>query len=264
MPKIKVNDAHFYYKLQGEGQPVIFISGYTKDHKTSAAFLDQFAKKFQILTFDNRGVGQTEDDGRPLSAELMAGDVMALAKELHLEKPHIVGTSMGGTIAQNIGSCYGDRISKLILHVTSPKWRRAMLNGLETLLYLREKGLSFDEIFNASLPWIYGENLLQDEKRIQEVKKFILDNPFPQSLENQKRQFEVLRHFDGHKGLSSIRSPTLISHSKEDLLVLSYEARLMKDKIPHAEIHVWEGGHDVFFDCPEHLGERFVKFFQSS
>ena len=112
------------------------------------------------MTFDNRGVGQTEDDGRPLSAELMADDVVALIKELGLKKPHLIGISMGGTIAQSVASRYGDQISKLVIHVSCPKWRQAMLDGLGSLLRLRELGLEFEEVFRATLPWMYINSII--------------------------------------------------------------------------------------------------------
>lgn len=55
-----------------------------------------------MLIFDNRGVGQTTDDGVTLTVELMAQDVMALADALNLKKPHVIGRSMSGTIVQHL------------------------------------------------------------------------------------------------------------------------------------------------------------------
>ena len=191
----------------------------------------------------------------------MADDVVALIKELGLKKPHLIGISMGGTIAQSVASRYGDQISKLVIHVSCPKWRQAMLDGLGSLLRLRELGLEFEEVFRATLPWIFGQRVLEDENCIQEIKKFILDNPYPQTLEGQKRQFEVLRNFDGRDSLSLIQSQTLISYAREDLLVLPYEVEWMKSQLPHARSHEWEGGHGLFFDFPEQLAERFTEFF---
>ena len=106
MPKILVNNAEFYYELNGTGQPLILISGYTCNHNFWHPILDTLSSKFQVLTFDNRGCGKTKDNSQPLLAKLMADDVMALAKALGLKKPHIIGQSMGGTIAQTVASNY--------------------------------------------------------------------------------------------------------------------------------------------------------------
>ena len=125
MPKIKANNATFYYELVGKGQPIILIAGYTCDYSTWQLMMEQLSNHFQVLVFDNRGIGQTTDTNEPLSAELMAEDVIALSEQLHLDKPHIVGQSMGGTIAQTIAAKFPDKINKLCLLTTSAKWRHA-------------------------------------------------------------------------------------------------------------------------------------------
>ena len=112
MSKIKLNNANFYYELHGKGHPLILIAGYSGDHLVWMPLLENLSKQFQVLLFDNRGVGQTTDDGRPLSAELMAQDVVALADALDLKKPHIVGQSMGGTIAQRVATHHSEKINK--------------------------------------------------------------------------------------------------------------------------------------------------------
>lgn len=261
MPKVTVNEATFYYELNGKGPPLVIVCGYTQDSRFSVPFVQELSKTFQVLTFDNRGVGQTEDDGRKLSAELMADDTFALIEELKLEKPHMIGISMGGTIVQSFASRYQDSLSKLIIHVSTAKWRRAMRDGLESMLRLREMGLEFDVIFNSTLPWIYGERILQDESKREEMKNLILSNPFPQSALNQRRQFQVLTDFDGRASLSSIKAPTLVSYATEDLLSLPYEANFLKEQISRAELCEWSGGHNLFFDFPEKLAQRFLEFF---
>ena len=109
MPILHANNADFYYELHGTGKPVILIAGYTCDYSAWEMLLENLTRHFQVLTFDNRGVGQTTDHNAPLSAELMAQDVIALADQLNLAKPHIIGQSMGGCQSQRM-SISGSRL----------------------------------------------------------------------------------------------------------------------------------------------------------
>ena len=95
-----------YYQSHGVGEPIIFISGYCSDHQFWKLYTEKLSKQYQVIVFDNRAVGQTEDDGGLLSVQLMADDVAALISKLKLDKPHIIGMSMGGTIAQYLAANY--------------------------------------------------------------------------------------------------------------------------------------------------------------
>ncbi len=167
MSFLQINDAKYYYELHGEGYPIVLISGYTGDHFYWAPILENLKQHFQVLVFDNRGIGQTLDEHPNLSAALMAEETLALAKALKLEKPHIIGQSMGGTIAQHIGARYSSEIGKLVILTSSPKWRRAMLLGFKHLLWLCEQNAEFDLIFAATLPWIYGESFCKTRRKFK-------------------------------------------------------------------------------------------------
>ena len=185
MPMITTNNAQLYYESQGVGEALILIAGYTCDHAIWQPLVGELSKHFRVITFDNRGIGQTTDKNEQLSVELMADDVKALIEDLPLQRPHIVGQSMGGTIAQVVASRYPEKIGKLGIITSSAKWRQAAINGLKASLTLREKNLDFDFIFDATIPWIFGEAFLNDGEKIAAFKQSILDNPYPQSFDDQ-------------------------------------------------------------------------------
>ncbi|MBS3904354.1 MAG: alpha/beta fold hydrolase [Simkania sp.] len=260
MPKIRVNSAEFYYEIQGTGSPVILISGYTCDHLNWAPILDKLSQRFKVLVFDNRAIGQTTDQGEPLSVEMMADDVIALAQALDLKKPCIVGHSMGGTIAQNIASRYGDQIRKLVLMHSSSKWRLAMLHGIESMLKMRQQGVEFEVIFQATLAWVFGEAFLQDAGNVQTLRKLILENPYSQSMEDQERQFAVLKQFDGRKQLKSIKVPTLVIQGSQDLLALPYEAEFLAAQITNAKLAICNCAHVCIAELPEKTIDLLKEF----
>lgn len=84
MPKIKINDINLYYEQQGQGQPVVFISGYSVDHLCWVDIPLAFSTDYQAVVLDNRGSGQSDRPDFPYSIDLLAEDVVALCKALNL------------------------------------------------------------------------------------------------------------------------------------------------------------------------------------
>lgn len=260
MPKIKINDAEFYYELHGKGIPLILISGYNCDHLCWEPVLKELSEHFQVLIFDNRGSGQTTDSGLPLTIGLMADDVNALMDKLNMTKAHIVGQSMGGTIAQVFAIRYPEKINKLGLLTTTAKWRLAMLGGFHSLLLMRELDCNFDLIFKASMPWIAGQSFLQNEQAILQFKNTILDNPYPQSLKDQQRQYKLLEEFDATNQVKNIQAHTMILWGNEDLLTLPDESRYLAEHIPNAELAELACGHLAILEQTQVLTERLIQF----
>lgn len=264
MPIAKLNDANIYYEMIGQGHPVVLIAGYTCDNLVWFPVIKELSKKFKLLLFDNRGVGRTTDSGIPLSAELMAHDVIKLIDYLGLEKPHIVGHSMGGTIAQWIGHGYSEKISKLCILGSSVKWRKATILGLKSSLLLRKAGTSIDLIFAENVPWLFGEKFLQNEANIQLLKNMMIENPYPQSLFDQERQFRILETFDSHHLLKKIKAPTLIGYGEEDLLSLPFEAKFLAKEISGSKLVSFPCAHIFHSEVPELWLETVGGFLASS
>lgn len=262
MPKINANGAEFYYELHGKGQPLILVSGYSCDHFIWLPILQSLSQKFRVLIFNNRGVGQTKDKNEPLSADLCADDVMALANALNLKKPYVAGHSMGGTIVQCIGAKYSPQVGKLAILNSSAKWRQAALKGLYSILLMGKAEVDFGIISDQIASWCFGESFLKDAECVATFKQNMLGNPFPQSIENQERQFKVLVSFDGRKNLEKIKVPTIVISGKQDILSLPYESEFIASHIPNAKLVELDSGHASFADVPDQLAHHLQAFFQ--
>jgi 3-oxoadipate enol-lactonase len=262
MAFLEVNNAKFYYESHGEGQPLILISGYTADHDNWISVVEPLSEHFNVITFDNRAVGQTEDDGGELSAELMADDVIAIADVLGLEKPHIIGSSMGGTIAQIIGMKYPDKISNLGLMVTTCFWRQRAIQGLGALIKVRESDIDFDLQIDLKLPWVTGQDFLNDPDKCNLFHQATKDNLYPQSIENQKRQYNVLKKFNSMGKITEIQARTLVMYGDEDLLSLPHESEYLASQIPYALPHEFSCGHLIQAELPEEFVGVVVDFFK--
>ncbi|KAF0714693.1 Aste57867_3743 [Aphanomyces stellatus] len=88
------------------------------------------ASKYQLVTFDNRGVGNSDKPWGWYSTSQMARDALMLMDHLRWSKAHVVGASMGGMIAQELAYAAPERVLSLALMVTTPGFRQGALPGM--------------------------------------------------------------------------------------------------------------------------------------
>ena len=119
MPNINANGINIEYDIHGSGNPLVLISGLGYDRWMWHKMIPHLATYFQVIAFDNRGVGGTDKPKGPYSARLLADDTAALLQALGIEKTAVLGHSMGGFIAQSLALNYPQLIDKLILSATN-------------------------------------------------------------------------------------------------------------------------------------------------
>src|SRR4029077_12270381 len=108
--------AQIAYRRIGNGRPLVVLNGFAA---TSAdwdpSFIDVLASSNELILVDNRGIGSSTDNGRPFDIAQLAGDAARVIEILDVERPSVLGWSMGGFIAQRLALQHPDRINKLIL-----------------------------------------------------------------------------------------------------------------------------------------------------
>ena len=117
-----VNGLNMYYEISGAGEPLIYIPAVF-----AFAGLTEFpelAKRWRVVQVDLQGHGRTADIDRPLSPELMADDIAALIKHLKLERPDLMGFSLGGGVALLTAIKHPELVGRLVV-VSTPIRRDA-------------------------------------------------------------------------------------------------------------------------------------------
>ena len=100
MTRILVGDGSMYYEREGIGFPVLLISGLGGVASFWRDQVPTFAKQFDVITHDHRGIGQSYPSRSGYTVDRMAADVIGLMDALEVERAHVVGHSTGGAIAQ--------------------------------------------------------------------------------------------------------------------------------------------------------------------
>ena len=212
MPYIKVNDIQIYYEIHGEGEPLVLILGLGTDISEWGGIICWLAEKFQVLAFDNRGVGRTDKPDIAYSVEMMADDTAGLIQALGIQQANIVGISLGGRIALELSLRHAECVNKLVLVSTSARiarnWRRRFYGLLSGAPIFRSK--------------------------------------YPQPRYAFQRQLQASSIFNCTDQLHVLHVPTLIMHGKKDKTVPYYLAEEMHSGIKNSKMLTFEGSH-IFF-----------------
>jgi pimeloyl-ACP methyl ester carboxylesterase len=118
MPTAKVGDINIYYEIHGKGEPLVLIYGYVGHSGLWFRQIPTLSKKYRVIAFDNRGIGQSDKPDIPYTMAMMAADIAGLLDIIGIDAAHVFGISMGGMIAQHFALNYPQRVISLILGCT--------------------------------------------------------------------------------------------------------------------------------------------------
>src|SRR5713226_6081793 len=109
------------YEVHGTGYPLILLHGGLGATSMFGANLPALANGRQVIAVDLQGHGRTADIDRPMSPQLMADDIAALIKHLKLDRPDVMGYSLGGGVAIFTAIRHPELVGKLVIVSTNFK-----------------------------------------------------------------------------------------------------------------------------------------------
>jgi pimeloyl-ACP methyl ester carboxylesterase len=116
MPHADLAGVRLYYERAGSGEPeLLFVPGWCCDHTAFQPQFDHFAGTHRVTTLDLRGVGQSDGPDEGYSIPDLADDVAAFCSTVGIERPVVVGHSLGGMIAVELAGRYPTLPSALVL-----------------------------------------------------------------------------------------------------------------------------------------------------
>ena len=111
----EVNGMNLYYESHGTGRPLILLHGGLGSGEMFGPILPALSQHHQVIVVDLQGHGRTADIDRPIDIRLMADDIASLIDHLGLEKPDLVGYSLGGGVAFFTAVKYPQKVGKLVM-----------------------------------------------------------------------------------------------------------------------------------------------------
>jgi 3-oxoadipate enol-lactonase len=251
MPKVRANGIELFYEESGTGDPLLLISGFACDHTNWRKLVPLLASCYSLITFDNRGVGQSSSPETPYNIRLLAEDTIGLLDAIGLDSVHVGGHSMGGQIALELALACPGRVKSLIL--------------LSSCAKMDERGRTVIELWGdfpklvdpvtgirLSLPWIYTTRFYATPGAIDEVIQEILANPFPPTVSGIYQQSRAITSYDASARLREIKCPTLVVVGDEDILGGSHLSMDLAHRIPEAQLVVLkQAAHGLLTESPQ-------------
>ncbi len=264
MPKVKVKEIEIAYNINGSSAPVVLIGGFTMVKESWELQVVELAKHFSVITFDNRGVGQSTVPAKPFTISDMAADTVRLMDVLSIDSAHIFGVSMGGLIAQILSLDYPNRVKGVALGCTTHGGRHAVQPEKEVMTALARAGdpnIPAEEAARDKTPILLSERFIKEEpERVEEfVALAVKHQPTPEGAAGQMGALSV---FNVKERLGEIRSPVLVITGSVDRMMPPENSRLLAQGISGAELYVVEGaGHSFFFERPDEVNKVLIGFF---
>jgi pimeloyl-ACP methyl ester carboxylesterase len=106
-------DCRLCFERAGSGAPLVFVHGYGLDHRLWGPQVEPFATSRTVVNYDLRGFGAST--GSLEQGYTHSADLLALLDHLELERATIVGLSMGGQVALELGALHPERVERLVL-----------------------------------------------------------------------------------------------------------------------------------------------------
>jgi pimeloyl-ACP methyl ester carboxylesterase len=244
------------YDVRGQGPPLVLIQGLGVGRWGWEPVTDRLARRFRVITIDNRGIGASDAPRGSYSTRVMAEDVVAVLDDAGVRSAGVVGTSLGGMVAQELALAHPERVGRLVLVATIPGGRLTAPMPLKTAYLLTWAPLMRSEQrLRGFVEHNLGPGTLR--RRAKVVRRLMaLKRAHPQSEQAWRAQATAGVLFDPLGRQRRITQPTLILQGTADQVVNPVNAELLADLIPDARLRYVEGaGHLVCWDEPR----RFVR-----
>ncbi|MBU0744069.1 MAG: alpha/beta hydrolase [Gammaproteobacteria bacterium] len=244
MPTIKVNNINLFYKEYGQGEPIIFVSGFAADNTIWGNIVNQFAKFYRVIVFDNRGVGLSDHPNYPYTVDMMTDDVVDLCHNLNINSAHFIGNSMGGCIVQNLAYKFPQLTKTAVIGNSFSKVNSRLKLWVESRALLFKSNIPEEALFKDILPQVYSNEFLARHGMVENLIQLMKLAPPPVTEASFYCQMHALLNFDSSAWLKDITRPCLIISADDDLLADVAHARKLSELIPKAQYYCFKNvGH---------------------
>ena len=213
--------------------------------------------EFRPIAPDAPGFGESPYDGKGWNVVRASAAIAELVMELKADPAHVVGISMGGTIAQQIALDFSQLVRKLVLVSTFAVLRPVRISGwfyfFQRLILVHTLGLPTQARLVASR--IFPS---EDQQVVRDLLIKQISQADPRAYRAAMRSLGL---FNSKKRLGEIKSPTLIITGDRNSTVLLPSQRMLAERIPGArQVIIPDAGHAVTIDQPDLFNHAMLDF----
>lgn len=242
-----------YYRLVGEGRPLLLLNGIMMSTKSWEPFLEAFQQGGnRLLLVDLLDQGESGEMDGPYGIELQARMLAALLDDLGLEKVTVFGTSYGGEVALNLAIQSPRHVGKLALANTVARTSAWLKEIGDAWVLAAGNPLAY---YSTTIPVIYSPDFYDRRSDWMQARKEALTKTAfasPAFLRRMERLTRSAESHDVRDRLGEIACPTLVISSEQDHVTPVEEQEYLRDHIPGAQhVHLPKTGHAAFYERPD-------------
>ncbi|MHB8611496.1 MAG: alpha/beta fold hydrolase [Candidatus Dormibacteraceae bacterium] len=257
---VTLNGTRIHYERSGKGFPALFIHAGIADSRMWEPQAAAFADRFDMIRPDQRGFGDTELPPGPYSG---LDDVVALLDHLKIDRAHVVGCSMGGTLAIDLALEHPQRVEKLVLIAAGVSGSNlgasdaALFSDIEDA----DKAGDMDAVNRAEVRlWVDGPRRREGGARAA-VRQLVLDmNGRALHTDWSSAQNRPLEH-PAITRLGEIAIPTLVIVGDQDLPHCLANADIIASKVAGSrKVVIEDAAHLPSLERPEQFNRVLLDF----
>jgi pimeloyl-ACP methyl ester carboxylesterase len=236
------------WERHGAGPPLILIQGIGLARWGFGPSVDLLADRFEVIVYDNRGIGESDAPPGSYSIPMLAEDALQVLDEAGASSAHVLGASLGGMVAQQLAVEHPERVERLVLCCTTPG-RSDAFPVPEPTVRLLAGAAALDRETALTK---FTQNALSagaSDELVERIVRLRLEKP--QAVAAWGAQVAAGAGFEG-VDLGRIQARTLVLHGTEDNAVDPRNSALLAESIPDARSTLLDGlGHMFWWEAPE-------------
>ncbi|MGV0794428.1 alpha/beta fold hydrolase [Mycolicibacterium sp. XJ1819] len=255
------------YDDRGAGAPVLFIAGRGGAGRTWHLHqVPEFQRAgYRCITFDNRGVGATEN-AEGFTGETMVADTAALIEKLDAAPVGIVAVSMGAYIAQELMVARPELVSSAVLMATRGRHDRArdFFRDAERELY--DAGVQLPAAYDAKVRLLesFSPTTLNDDAKVRDWSEMFTMWP-TKPTPGLRTQIDIGPTGNRLPAYQAITAPTLVIGFADDVVLPPHLGREVAEAIPAGRfLEIADTGHLGFIEKPHEVNAAILEFFASN
>ncbi len=256
------------YTRNGDtGPKVILIMGFGMRGSAWKPQIDGLGSSCQLVSFDNRGVGESDAIDEDMSMLDIAKDASRVLDAIDWHSDvHVVGVSMGGMVAQELLLYQPERFASLSLIATHAGGKTSWLPPAKGIVRFLATQFSSDKNRPKTLArLLYPKPFLSSCNQDDLRARMKLQIGKPASRSTLRRQLRAIRNHDTRSRLPTISQPTLVVKPELDILVHpKHSDRLHRGLSQVSLLSIPDAGHGVTYQSASLLNERLLNHFQSA
>jgi len=272
VPDIRIDGATtLHYATSGAGEPILLIPGLGLDHSYYRFGIPLLSRHLQVLAVDPRGIGGSTKSPPPYTVEAWADDFAVMIDTLAFGPIHVLGSSLGGSMALALAQRHPGKLKSLIVVGGFSELDRATELNFRLRLRLIEKLGMSDEVADYMGLWTLTRKFINSDSGFATMRANQA-NIRANSAQSYSAFVEALlkwgRCQPGQERepkftalLDSIKTPTLVVTSDNDHLIPKELSDLIAARIAGAKLVVMPGaGHIPFMEQPEEVVRIVLEF----